>query len=85
MGIPRLSARLRSYATTKVVGRSGSTVSHSVAIIDGPGLAHYIYYRILDDPDATLADVTYAVCVEATVQWLDALRSFGFVVYVEQF
>ncbi|KAM3421603.1 hypothetical protein BST61_g1990 [Cercospora zeina] len=89
MGIQRFGLRMRDYATKTTLGRTTDSSSSSsqqhdeqqqkkVAIIDGPGLAHYIYYSLCDlsSPSAT----TYDSCAKATISWLDRLRAYGFTI-----
>ncbi|KAL8949328.1 MAG: hypothetical protein Q9222_004553 [Ikaeria aurantiellina] len=57
MGIPHLSTYLQPYSTTVVLGRNDNHHTDSTApdnpisrldvVIDGPGLAYYIYHRLL--------------------------------------
>lgn len=56
-----------------------------VAIIDGPGLAHHIYYGLCEDSSSsssTSTVITYGDCVHATIEWLDQLQGYGFRMYV---
>jgi hypothetical protein len=54
--------------------------SCGVGIVDGPGLAHYIYYGLCDL--AKNRAVTYQCCVDATTLWLDRMGKYGFGMYV---
>lgn len=53
MGVPHLITYLQPYATAVELGNcssEGHTPAHRVrykVIIDGPGLAYHIYYRLL--------------------------------------
>ncbi|KAI5360785.1 Putative PIN-like domain superfamily, Asteroid domain-containing protein [Septoria linicola] len=75
MGIQRFGLRMRDYASKTTLGTTGSSDCTDIAIIDGPGLAHYIYYGLCDSGSTS---VSYTSCVEATIAWLDRLRSYGF-------
>lgn len=60
--------------------------SPGVAIIDGPGLAHHIYYGLCENSpsssSSTSTVITYGDCVHATIEWLDQLQGYGFRMYV---
>ncbi|KXT07814.1 hypothetical protein AC579_9335 [Pseudocercospora musae] len=75
MGIQRFGSRMREYATRTTLGCTGSPQDTSIAIIDGPGLAHYIYYGMCD---SATGPITYRSSAEATKTWLDRLQQFGF-------
>ena len=75
MGIQRFGSRMRDHATRTTLGTTDSPADHGVAIIDGPGLAHYIYYGLCGSSSSS---VTYGDCANATIAWLDKLRGFGF-------
>ncbi|KAF7197559.1 hypothetical protein HII31_01062 [Pseudocercospora fuligena] len=75
MGIQRFGSRMRDYATRMTLGTTDSLKDTSIAIIDGPGLAHYIYYGMCDN---ATGPVTYRRSAEATKAWLDRLEQFGF-------
>lgn len=75
MGIQRFGLRVRDYATRITLGSTDSPANSAIAIIDGPGLAHYIYYGLCDRASAP---VTYRACVGATIAWLDQLQRYGF-------
>ncbi|KXT02462.1 hypothetical protein AC578_7824 [Pseudocercospora eumusae] len=75
MGIQRFGSRMRDYATRTTLGSTASPQDTSIAIIDGPGLAHYIYYGICDSANGP---ITYRGCTEATKAWLDRMQQFGF-------
>lgn len=84
-------------STTTTESPSSSSSSHlvhddddddgpGVAIIDGPGLAHHIYYRLCEDSSSSSSStstvITYGDCVHATIEWLDQLQGYGFRMYV---
>lgn len=72
MGIPRLITYLEPYATPAELG--GCKV-----IIDGPGLAYHIYYRLLSAKsradNAILGAPSYAELGESTILFLDELQT----------
>ncbi|GIZ37494.1 hypothetical protein CKM354_000093900 [Cercospora kikuchii] len=94
MGIQRFGLRMRDYATKTTLGtitKSSSAgqqqqapVRRNIAIIDGPGLAHYIYYNLCDSSSSssttatTTSAITYDSCAKATIAWLDKLVGYGF-------
>ena len=96
MGIQRFGLRMRDYATKTTLGtitKSSSSATQqqqqqqqppqkNIAIIDGPGLAHYIYYNLCDSSSSSTATtssaITYDSCAKATIAWLDKLVGYGF-------
>ncbi|PPJ57363.1 hypothetical protein CBER1_01363 [Cercospora berteroae] len=97
MGIQRFGLRMRDYATKTTLGtitKSPSSASQqqqqqqpeqkNIAIIDGPGLAHYIYYNLCDSSSSstttstTSSAITYDSCAKATIAWFDKLIGYGF-------
>lgn len=72
MGIPRFASRLSAYSHPVVLKQS---LQPRIAIIDGPGLVHHVYYRLCDK---LKAPVGYSDCAKATITWLDTLKSLGF-------
>lgn len=72
MGIQRFASRLNAYSHPVLLDHS---MESRLAIVDGPGLVHHIYYRLCDTSKAT---VGYSSCAEEIVAWLDTLTSFGF-------
>ena len=82
MGIQRFGAHMRGHAVKSVLGSTETPAQKSLAIIDGPGLAHHIYYKLCQKHITTTGTITYADCADAVVHWLDDLRLIGFKVYV---
>lgn len=82
MGIPRMLTRLKdaNIATSKELGRTG-TPTHSRAIIDGPGFAHYVL-KVLEERRGANhvleTGVTYADCAAEAVRWLKRLEGYGY-------
>lgn len=72
MGIPRLASRLSAYSRPVVLNEATSS---RIAVVDGPGLVHHVYYRLCDK---LKGPVGYDDCAKATIAWLDTLKSFGF-------
>lgn len=72
MGIARFASRLSTYSQPVLLN---DALQSRIAIIDGPGLVHHIYYRLCDK---LKAPVGYDDCAKETVVWLNTLRSFGF-------
>jgi hypothetical protein len=54
-----------------------ASTARSTAIIDGPGLAHFIYYKLCESSEKS-GSITYAACASETIKWLDQLREFEF-------
>lgn len=87
MGVPRLTALLRPYATSiewkRQDGRSSTAAGAIVPglIIDGPALAYFIYHQcVCSEPfsaNALEALPSYARLAEAVVVWLNEFEDFG--------
>lgn len=75
MGIKRFGLRMRDYAVRDTLGSTNAPAKDSVAIIDGPGLAHHVFYQLCDERQR---NITYQACVDAAIAWLKELRSIGF-------
>lgn len=77
MGIPRLIAYLEPYATP-------AELSGCKVIIDGPGLAYHIYYRLLASKsradNAIYGAPSYAELGESAVFFLDELQTCNIIV-----
>ena len=96
MGIRRLTSCLEPYSVPGLLGcRDLPCPTHSpqihsnCVIIDGPGLAYHVFYRILahkpESWNALDAMPTYKEVGELTILWLRELRMHGVWVYdVEQ-
>lgn len=91
MGIPRLSGHIRPYGVPTILScsRPNCCLHAQTAkfVVDGPGLAHYIYFRVLEyksslrktDDDVPSIDIIPS-CHElghATLVFLDELSSRG--------
>ncbi|KAK5128473.1 hypothetical protein LTR85_003141 [Meristemomyces frigidus] len=82
MGIPRMLTRLKdaNVAISKELARTG-TQTHSRAIIDGPGFAHYVLQLLEERRGANhnlTPGVTYAECAAEAVQWLKRIEGYGY-------
>jgi len=82
MGIEGFLTRIKDagLGTRRDLGRAENE-EHTRAILDGPSLAHYIYNKLIEAEsyDSAIAPpVTYRAVADATVDWLDRLRTFGF-------
>lgn len=81
MGIPHLTTFLRPYAES-------TALNDGNAVIDGPGLAYHIYHTCITAKVSTRnpleAAPSYKEIGEATIEWLDRLRTSGVIVYVHQ-
>lgn len=87
MGIPRLTTHIQPYLIPTVLGCSipdCETPSHPQGaqqklIIDGPGLAYYLYYRLLahkpDSLNGLDALPSYNELGRATLIFLDELQN----------
>ena len=92
MGIPRLISHLQPYFLSATLGsRSSGCVKFDVGssekciiIIDGPGLAFFIYYRLLANKSASLNAIdavpTYDEIGKSFLIFLAELRAFGLTV-----
>ena len=90
MGIRRLTTYLEPYATAATIGCSNSTCSvhedgPTSMVIDGPGLAYHIFYRILAWKPASWhaldALPSYKEIGDATLLFLQELSKHGIVMY----
>ncbi|MCJ1439706.1 MAG: hypothetical protein MMC23_000187 [Stictis urceolatum] len=85
MGIPRLTAHLEPYFETTVIGcqgncRNPSSNSDQKIVIDGPGLAYYIYHTLVARSGAVSAiDAlpSYQALGELAIDFINGLRSRG--------
>ena len=90
MGIPHFAQLLQPYAIPTVLGcktpgcerhRPRQETSEHQVIIDGPGLAYHVYYKVLAYKPRTLNAVdaipTYSQIGNAAITFLDELRSYG--------
>ena len=90
MGIPHLAQLLQPYAVSTVLGcKTPACKKHKLQqgilereiIIDGPGLAYHVYYKILAHKPRTLNAVdaipSYSEIGNATITFLDELVSYG--------
>ncbi|KAK4495807.1 hypothetical protein PRZ48_013075 [Zasmidium cellare] len=75
MGIKRFGLRLRDYAIRDTLGSTESPAKGSIAIIDGPGLAHHVFYQLCDQRNA---DISYKACADAAISWLKELQYIGY-------
>ncbi|KAF2165821.1 hypothetical protein M409DRAFT_55681 [Zasmidium cellare ATCC 36951] len=75
MGIKRFGVRMRDYAIRDTLGSTESPAQDSIAIIDGPGLAHHVFYHLCDQRNA---HISYKACVDAAITWLTELQSIGY-------
>ena len=91
MGIPRLIGLLNPYSVSVSLGCSNEECSihprsSSPLIIDGPGLAYAIYYRLLACKPTHLnaldAQPSYNEIGNATLRFLEQLRECGVAMYV---
>lgn len=82
MGIAGFTSRLESYGERVILGRHRA-VPHSGAIVDGPGLAHHVLRehrrRLTSDANIVETEETYENLAIATIEWLNNLSSFGFI------
>lgn len=78
MGIQGFGTRMRPYAKRIIIGSTDSPVKDSVAIIDGPGLAHYAYYSLCHKRSNSSKAISYAECADAVKKWLDFTCELGF-------
>lgn len=69
---------MRNYAIRSTLGSTESPAKESIAIIDGPGLAHYVFYQLCDKRNSSAQDLSYAACADAAIKWLKDLQSIGF-------
>ena len=95
MGIPKFYSRMLAYGSNEVVGRrlycqsqdQKSLGRSSIAIIDGPSLAHSVFDELITGEHANeKAKCFYryeAIC-RNFITWLDNLCSFGFEMYVRR-
>ncbi len=93
MGIPRLTSHIQPYLIPTVLGCSTSnSKSHPNSqngpeklIIDGPGLAYYLYYRLLahkpDSLNSLDAVPSYDELGKATLIFLDELQAHHVTMY----
>ena len=91
MGIPHLSQYLAPFAVTKVLGcQTSGCEKHRMRpgvpknlIIDGPGLAYYVYYKVqgYKSPDWNDLDATptYTEVGDAFLAFLRELENFGLI------
>lgn len=49
----------------------------SIAIVDGPGLAHYVYYGLCRERGDSVETITYADIATAVIAWLHTTQSVG--------
>lgn len=91
MGIPRLSGHIRPYGVPTILSCSKPDcrlhAQNTKIVIDGPGLAHYIHFRLLEykssllkfDGDVPSIDIipSYHELGHATLAFLDELSSRG--------
>ena len=91
MGIPRLTGLLHPYSVSTSLGCSNKECpkhprSSLPLVIDGPGLAYAIYYRLLACKPTHLnaldAQPSYAEIGNATLQFLEQLTECGVAMYV---
>lgn len=84
MGIYRLTTRLLHKGDRKTfLARDEPTDANPgpyAAFIDGPSLAHHVYYRFLreHDHDNAAQDISYAALNQALLASLQELESVGF-------
>ena len=83
MGIPRLTNRCLPYSIDTIIGCSdpdcGLHKARSSLVIDGPGLAYHLYYRLLSNKPITLnaidAQPSYEEVGRAAVLYLRELQN----------
>ncbi|KAL9022979.1 MAG: hypothetical protein Q9196_007444, partial [Gyalolechia fulgens] len=94
MGIRRLAGHLQPYSVSSILGSNPDTISvnddaearipSSNVIVDGPGLAYHIYYKILaakpSSVNAFNAQPSYADIGEALLAYLDLFEKNGLVI-----
>lgn len=85
MGIPNFLSRIRDYGVTERIGStatsSQSQINPTIAIIDGPSLAHYLCEQLIRDTSADLeveCFYNYDILGKRAVGWLNNLSNFGF-------
>ena len=92
MGIPRLTSYLEPYSVPGLLGCDSFAcpihnpqIHSSCIIIDGPGLAYHIFYRILAHKPASWNAIdampTYQEIGELTVLYLQELEKRGVCLY----
>ena len=90
MGVPGLLKRFRRYSDPIVFGcndpecnecTSSIGAAKGNAIIDGPGLAYFIYYRLIAHMSPSLGAIdyqpSYHVLGRAVVAFLEELEAYG--------
>ena len=91
MGIPRLRGLLEPYFQPSTLGCNNQeckdhNASSKLVVIDGPGLAYVIYYRLLawKSPHLNAIDAqpTYEEICVAVLVFLEVLTSCGLKMYV---
>lgn len=79
MGVPRLRQHLRPYGVESQFVPSSK--SETRVHVDGPGLAHFVYWRLYNHQSSTLsvidAQPSYTQIGDAAVQYLDAVEAHG--------
>ena len=94
MGIPRLTGLLQPYSISTSLGCSNRECplhprSSSPLIIDGPGLAYAMYYRLLACKPIHLnaldAQPSYEEIGNATVRFLEQLTECWVAMYVARY
>jgi len=92
MGIPRLTSHLQPYATSTILGCRTRDCSYHrrdqeerKIVVDGPGLAYHIYYKVLSQSSTVLnaydAAPSSADIGQATTAFLHELELHGLLMY----
>ena len=83
MGIPGFLSRMRQYGFDRTIGRieSQEPEQSTVAVVDGPSLAHFLFQstRSVEISYSTVvAQFDYVEIGKAAITWLDRLQTFAF-------
>ena len=98
MGIPYLIKRLQPFAISSMLGSKHPTCTANAepnsddinsAVIDGPSLAYFIYYRLLAHKSASLSQIdavpSYAEIGRGVLAFLEQLEHCGLCVYADMY
>lgn len=94
MGIPRLTSLLQPYFVPTTIGCSNTdcrshTQQSNPVVIDGPGLAFVVYYRLLACKPTSLSPIdaqpSYDEIGKAILVFLDGLTHCGLTMYYESY
>ncbi|CAK4031954.1 Hypothetical predicted protein [Lecanosticta acicola] len=77
MGIKGFGSRMSAYAQRTHLGSTSDPARDAVAIVDGPGLAHYVYYGLCGKREGSQKPITYTECAQAALEWLDLTQAIG--------